>query len=382
MDILYGCCAGLDVHQKTVVACVRRLTPAGEVDQQVLSFGTTTEELLALSDWLASSAVTHVAMESTGVYWKPVFNLLEDPFQTILVNAQHIKQVPGRKTDVTDCQWIAQLLQHGLLRASFVPPRPVRELRDLTRQRTQLIRQRAAVSNRIQKVLEDANIKLASVASDVLGVSGRAMIAALIRGEQDPAQMAELAKRRMRAKIPELQRALHGQVTEHHRFQLRMLMEQVSHLEDLVEQLNDRISVHTAPLSETLDRLATIPGINRSAAEVLAAEVGTDMGVFPTAGHLCSWAGVAPGNHLSAGKRQSGRTHQANRWLRPLLVQVAWAASHTKATRLSAIYRRWVKRMGKKRALVGIAHKVLKIVYEVLKKGTVYEERLRPEEAV
>jgi transposase len=307
---------------------------------------------------------------------------LEDPFQTILVNAQHIKQVPGRKTDVTDCQWIAQLLQHGLLRASFVPPRPVRELRDLTRQRTQLIRQRAAVSNRIQKVLEDANIKLASVASDVLGVSGRAMIAALIRGEQDPAQMAELAKRRMRAKIPELQRALHGQVTEHHRFQLRMLMEQVSHLEDLVEQLHDRISVHTAPLSETLDRLATIPGINRSAAEVLAAEVGTDMGVFPTAGHLCSWAGVAPGNHLSAGKRQSGRTHQANRWLRPLLVQVAWAASHTKATRLSAIYRRWVKRMGKKRALVGIAHKVLKIVYEVLKKGTVYEERLRPEETV
>jgi transposase len=382
MDILYGCCAGLDVHQKTVVACVRRLTPSGEVDQQVLSFGTTTDELLALSDWLASSSVTHVAMESTGVYWKPVFNLLEDPFQTILVNAQHIKQVPGRKTDVTDCQWIAQLLQHGLLRASFVPPRPVRELRDLTRQRTQLIRQRAAVSNRIQKVLEDANIKLASVASDVLGVSGRAMIAALIRGEQDPAQMAELAKRRMRAKIPELQRALHGQVTEHHRFQLRMLMEQVSHLEDLVEQLNDRISVHTAPLSETLDRLATIPGINRSAAEVLAAEVGTDMGVFPTAGHLCSWAGVAPGNHLSAGKRQSGRTHQANRWLRPLLVQVAWAASHTKATRLSAIYRRWVKRMGKKRALVGIAHKVLKIVYEVLKKGTVYEERLRPEETV
>jgi transposase len=382
MDTLYRCCAGLDVHKKTVVACVRKLAPSGEVDQQVLTFGTMTDELLALSDWLASCGVTHVAMESTGVYWKPVFNLLEDRFDVILVNARHIKQVPGRKTDVKDCQWIAQLLQHGLLRASFVPARPIRELRDLTRQRAQLIRQRATVANRVQKVLEDANIKLAGVASEVLGVSCRAMIAALIGGEHDPARMADLAKRRLRAKIPQLTRALRGQVTDHHRFQLRSLMQQVAHLDGLLEQSDGRIAEVTAPFTPEIERLVTIPGINRQAAEAIIAEVGADLAAFPTPGHLCSWAGLAPGNHQSAGKRQSGRTNKADRWLRPLLVQVAWAASRTKGTVFEATYRRWAKRLGRKRALVGVGPKVLKVVYAVLKRSEVYQERLRPEPVV
>jgi transposase len=339
-----------------------------------------TDELLALSDWLAAQGVAQVAMESTGVYWKPIFNLLEGRFPVMLVNAQHIKQVPGRKTDVKDCQWIAQLLQHGLLRPSFIPPLPIRELRDLTRQRTQLIRERASVSNRVEKVLEDANIKLASVATEVLGKSGRAMIFALIGGETDEARMAEMAQSRLRAKIPQLKRALRGQVTEHHRYQLQALMRHVAHLEALIEQLNDRVSLAMAPYADQLERLATIPGVNRQAAEAIVAEIGVDMSRFPTAGHLCSWAGVAPGNNESAGRRRSGRTNEANRWLRPILVQVAWAASHTKATLLSATYRRWAKRMGKKRALLGLAHKILKIVYEVLKEGVSYEERLTPEQ--
>jgi transposase len=379
MDAVHDCCAGLDIHKRTVVACVRRLGPAGEVHQDVRSFGTMTDELQALSDWLASNAVAQVAMESTGVYWKPIFNLLEARFPVVLVNAQHIKQVPGRKTDVKDCQWIAQLLQYGLLRASFIPPLPIRELRDLTRQRTQLIRERVSVSNRVEKVLEDANIKLASVATEVLGKSGRAMIRSLIGGETDEARMAEMAQSRLRAKIPQLRRALRGQVTDHHRYQLRAPMEHVAHLEGLIEQIGDRVALAMAPYASQLERLMTIPGVNRQAAEAIVAEVGVDMSRFPTAGHLCSWAGVAPGNNESAGRRRSGRTNEANRWLRPILVQVAWAASHTKATLLSATYRRWAKRIGKKRALVGLAHKVLKIVYEVLKGGATYEERLEPE---
>jgi transposase len=375
MDILYDCCAGLDVHKKTVVACIRRVGPDGQAEEQVRTFGTMTGDLLELADWLAAHGVVHVAMESTGVFWKPVFHLLEDRFHVLLVNAQHIKQVPGRKTDVKDCQWIAQLLQHGLLRASFVPPQPIRELRDLTRQRAQLVAERAAVANRVQKVLEDANIKLASVASEVLGVSCRAMIAALIGGESEPDRLADLAKRRLRAKIPQLRRALHGHVTEHHRFMLRALMDHVRHLDGMIEQFDHRIEEVMSPLLGAVERLATIPGVNRRAAEVIVAEVGADMTKFPTAGHLSSWAGVCSGNHQSAGKRQSGRTTKGNRWLRQTLVQAAWAASRTKETVLSATYRRWVKRMGKKRALVALGHKILVIVYELLKDGTSYLER-------
>ena len=375
MDILHACCAGLDVHKDTVVACIRRIGPAGQAEDQVRTFGTMTADLLGLADWLAAHGVARVAMESTGVFWKPVFHLLEDRFQLLLVNAQHIKQVPGRKADVKDCQWIAQLLQHGLLRASFVPPQPVRELRDLTRQRTQMVAERAAVSNRVQKVLEDANIKLASVASDVLGVSGRALIAALIGGETEPGRPADLAKRRMRARIPELRRASDGRVTEHHRFMLRALMDHVRHLDGMIEQFDRRIEEVLGPLLQAVERLVTIPGVSRQAAAVIVAEVGADMTKFPTAGHLSSWAGVCPGNHQSAGRRQSGRTTKGSRWLRQALVQVAWAASHTKKTFLAETYHRWVKRMGKKRALVALGHKILVLVHEMLKAGTTYRDR-------
>jgi transposase len=381
MDIIFPCCAGLDVHKKTVVACIRRLGPEGQPEEQVRTFGTMTGDLLELADWLATHGVTTIAIESTGVYWKPVYYILEDLFPVMLVNAQHIKQVPGRKTDVKDCQWIAELLQYGLLHPSFVPPTEIRELRDLTRQRAQLVSARTAVSNRIQKVLEDANIKLSSVASDVLGVSGRAMIAALIGGESDPEQLAELARRRLRGKIPQLQRALQGRVSDHHRFLLRMLMDDVRHLDQQIEQFNDRMDAVMTPFSQAVDRLMTIPGVNRRAAEVIVAEIGTDMSRFPTAGHLSSWAGMCSGNHESAGKRRSGRTTKGDRWLRQTLVQVAWAASHTKQTFLAATYHRWVKRMGKKRALVALGHKILVLIYELLKDRTTYQEQLVPGQA-
>jgi transposase len=381
MEVIIPRCAGLDVHKRTVVACVRRLEADGRIDQEVRTFGTMTADLLNLADWLAVCGVTQVAMESTGVYWKPVYNLLEARFTILVVNAQHIKQVPGRKTDVKDCQWIAQLLQHGLLRAGFVPPRPIRQLRDLTRQRTQLIRHRATMANRLQKVLEDANIKLASVATDILGVSGRAMIRALIAGEQDPARLADLARRRLRAKTELLVLALTGQVSDHHRFQLRGLMEQVERLDRGIEQLDGRILEATTPFEAELARLMTIPGLSRSAAEVILAEIGTDMTAFPTAGHLCSWAGMSPGNHQSAGKRYSGRTTKGSPWLRSVLVQAAWSASHTKNTRLSVTYHKLARRIGKKRAVVAVGRKILKLVYEMLKGRTDYQERLGSDQA-
>jgi transposase len=381
MEMLLRCCAGLDVHKKSVVACLRRITDCGELDEQVRRFGTTTAELLALADWMAGHGVDQVAMESTGVYWKPIFNLLEPHFAVMLINAQHITKVPGRKTDVTDSQWIAELLQHGLLRASFIPPLPIRQLRDLTRQRSQLVRHRATACNRIQKVLEDANIKLASVATDILGVSGRAMLEALLRQVEDPAVLAELARGRMRSKLPALREALRGQVQDHHRFQLQELLDQVTDLEGRIARLSRRIATVIASDAAAVERLETIPGVDRRAAEVILAEVGTDMSQFATAGHLCRWAGMSPGNNESAGKRQSGRTTRGSRWLRSVLVQAAWAASHTKTTLLGATYRRWVRRMGRKRAVVALGHKILVIVYHLLSTGTVYEERLNPEEA-
>ena len=374
METIYPCCAGLDIHKMTVVACVRRLDPAGRVHEAVRTFGTMTAELLALADWLAESGVTHVAMESTGVFWKPVFNLLESRFEVLLVNPRHIKQVPGRKTDVKDCQWIAQLLQHGLLRGSFIPPKPIRELRDLTRQRSQLVAEKAAVANRIQKVLEDANIKLASVATDVLGVSGRAMIRALIAGQEDPEGLADLARQRLRRKIPELQAALRGQVTEHHRFLLRLLMSHLDSLEGLIATLGARIAAVMPPFAAVVERLQTIPGVDQRVAESLIAEIGTDMEQFPTAGHLASWAGMCPGNDQSAGKHRSGRTTKGDRWLRQTLTQAAWAASHTTGTYLSAQYHRLAARRGKKRAIVALGHTLLTIVYCVLKQQTTYVE--------
>jgi transposase len=381
MDVLHGCCAGLDVHKKTVVACVRRVDPAGKVSKNIKTFATMTGDLLNLSDWLAAQGVKVVAMESTGSYWKPVFNLLEGRFSVVLVNAHHIKQVPGRKTDVKDSEWIAQLLQYGLLRASFIPPRPTRELRDLTRQRTQLTGERTSVINRIQKILEDANIKLGSVASDVLGVSGRAMIEAIIRGEYDPVKLADLARRRLRGKIPQLQLALRGSVTEHHRFLLRTQMDHLKHLERLIGEYDQQIEEALRPFEAELRRLRTIPGVAARVAEVILAEIGTEMDRFPTAGHLSSWAGLACGNNESAGKRFSGRTTPGNRWLKTALVQSAWATYRAKGTHLSAKFRRIAGSRGKKRAAIAVAHTILVIAYHVLKDGTTYQEIFDPREA-
>ena len=308
MDTLYPHCAGIDVHKKSVAVCVRHAGRPAKTRQQVRTFATMTADLLALADWLAEQGVTHVAMESTGVYWKPVYHLLEGRFEILLVNAQHIKQVPGRKTDVKDCQWIAELLQHGLLRASFVPPPPIRDLRDLTRQRTQLVGERTAVANRIHKVLEDANIKLAGVATDVLGASGRAMLEALIAGETDPVKLADLARRRLREKIPQLRLALQGRVTGHHRFLLRMHLDHLDQLDGLIGRLTARVEEVLAPFAQASARLQTIPGVSQRVADVVLAEIGTDMGQFPSAAHLASWAGLCPGNHESAGKRKGGRT--------------------------------------------------------------------------
>ena len=373
MDAIYPCVAGLDVHKQTVVACVRRLDGRSRVSKQVKTFGTMTRDLLELGDWLSRQGVTHVAMESTGVYWKPVFHLLEGRFtEILLVNAQSIKNVPGRKTDVKDCEWIAQLLQCGLLRGSFVPPVAIRQLRDLTRQRSQLVADRARVANRIQKVLEDANIKLASVATDILGVSGRAMLEAMIRGESDPKVLADMAQRRLRAKLPQLRQALLGKVTNHHRFLLRTLLEQVDSLEKLIASYCERIEEEMAPFASARERLQTIPGVDQRTAECMVAELGINMDQFPSEGHLASWAGLCSGMNESAGKKRSSRTRKGSRWLRQTMVQAAWAASHTKTSYLGAQYRRLAFRRGRKRALVALAHTILGIVYHLLKKGTVF----------
>lgn len=374
METMFRCCAGLDVHKQTVEAQIRRIEADGSLWQQTRQWGTMTADLRAMADWLAAAGVTHVAMESTGVFWKPIYNILEERFTLLLVNARHIKQVPGRKTDVQDCQWIAQLLQHGLLRGSFVPPRPQRELRELTRQRTQLIAERGRVVNRIHKTLEDANIKLGSVASDILGVSGRAMIEALISGEQDAGKLADFAQRKLRGKIPELERALEGKLTEHHRFLLRLLWTQLTHDEALIAELDQRIAERTRPFTLQREHLQSIPGVQSRVAEVLLAEIGADVEPFPSAAHLASWAGMCPGNDQSAGKRRSGRTPPGNRWLRTALVQAAWAASHAKNTYLAAQYRRLAPRRGKKRALVAVGHSILVIVFHLLSRQTTYRE--------
>ena len=375
MTPLYRCCAGLDVHKETVVACVRKAADGGKVRQEVRTFRTETCALLDLADWLAGEGVTHVAMESTGVYWKPVWNLFEGVFELLLVNAEHIKAVPGRKTDVKDAQWIAELLQHGLLRPSFVPGKPVRQLRDLTRQRTQLVRQKVQVANRVQKTLEDANVKLGSVASDVLGASGRDMLRAIINGERDPIRLADLARQRLRKKIPQLQEALLGEIEDHHRFLLGMLLEQVEFLEAQIAKLTARVAgVLPPPFEEAITRLDTIPGVDRKAAEVIVAEMGADLAPFASAGHLASWVGLCPGSHESAGKRKSGRTTKGNKWLRVMLVQCAWSAARSKGTFLKAMYGRLAARRGKKKALVAVAHRLVEVIFNVLKKGQQYRE--------
>ncbi len=374
MEAMFRCCAGFDVHSKTVAVCVRRIDDQGEIHAGVRTFRTMTRDLLALCDWLLTEGVTHLAMESTGVFWKPIYNILEGQFQILLVNARHIKNVPGRKTDVKDCEWIAQLLQCGLLRGSFIPPKPQRELRDLTRMRTQLTREMASVANRIHKVLEDTNIKLGLVATDVLGVSGRKMIQALIEGETDTAKMADMACGRLRDKIPLLEEALVGKVTEHHQFLLKALMNHLIYLESQIELFNQRIEEAAHPFEEAITALIPIPGYDRVSAQCVIAEIGPDMKPFRTDAHLCSWARICSGNNESAGKRKSGTTGHGNRWLRAMLVQVAWAASHKKGSYFQAQYRRLAGRRGKKRAIVAVAHSILTVTYFILQDRRAYKD--------
>jgi transposase len=382
MQVMYERCAGLDVHKKTVVACVLTLT-----GQETRTFSTMTGDLLALADWLLACGCTHVAMESTGDYWKPVFNILEGTCEVLLVNAQHVKAVPGRKTDVKDAAWLAELLQHGLLRASFIPPVAQRELRDLTRYRSTFIRERVTLINRVQKLLEDANIKLAAVASDIMGVSGRAILAALIAGHTDPHTLAELAKGRLRSKREPLAKALEGRVKPHHRFVLTELLCQIDSLDDTIARFDAQIQEICGSFEEAVGLLDTIPGVARHTAEMLIAEIGTDMSRFPSAAHLAAWAGVAPGNNESAGKRASGKTRKGNRFLRTALVQAAHAAARTKGTYLSAQCRRLATRRGKKRAIMAVAHSILVIAYYMIQRQEPYREagadffdRLQPED--
>jgi transposase len=372
VEILYQSCCGLDVHKKMIVACLRRADEAGKVGKQVRTFGTTTSELLSLSDWLVEAGCTHVAMEATGVYWKPVYNILEGQMELLVVNAQHIKAVPGRKTDVKDAEWIAQLLQHGLLRASFIPPQSQRDLRDLTRYRTTRVRERARIVNRLQKVLEDANLKLAGVATDVMGVSGRAMLEALLAGQTDTGQLAELAKGRLRKKIPQLKEALTGRVREPHRFMLSEQLSHIDYLDEAIERLAAEIGQRLRPFEPEIQLLDTIPGVNRQTAEELIAEIGADMSRFPDGHHLASWAGMCPGHNESGGKRKSGKTRKGNRWLRSTLIEAAHGAAHTKDTYLASHYHRLVGRRGKKRALVAVGHSLLVISHYVLKRRQAY----------
>jgi transposase len=374
MELLYPQCAAIDVHKRTAVAAVGWVDERGRRQREVRTFATMTGDLERLRDWLAARGVTHVAMESTGVYWKPIFHVLEERFAVILANAAHVKAVPGRKTDVRDSEWLLELMQHGLIRASFIPPAPIRELRELTRYRANLVQERAREANRIQKVLEDANVKLAAVVTDVLGVSGRLMLQALIDGETDPGALAALAKGRLCKKRAALVEALTGRVRAHHRLLLRELLAHVDYLDGAIARLSAEIAERLRPYAADVELLCSIAGIKQRAAEVLLAELGTDMGAWPDARHLCSWAALCPGNNQSGGKQRSGRTRQGNRWLKRVLVQAAWAAVRVKDGYLGAQFRRIAKRRGEQRALMAVAHSLLTIIYHVLKTGTPYQE--------
>jgi len=374
MEVVYLCCCGLDVHKKSITACVLWAEAKGKSRKEKKRFGTFTHDLLQLGDWLEQCGVTHVAMESTGVYWKPVWNILAEQFEVLLVNAQHIKAVPGRKTDQKDSEWIADLLQHGLLRGSFVPPQPLRELRDLTRYRVSLVQEINRIANRIQKVLEDANIKLASVATDALGASGRAILQAMLAGEQDAARLAEMSKGLLRNKIPERRLALEGRMTEHHRFLLRQLFEHLRFTESKLSEIEQEIDKRMRPFEDKVTRLCTIPGVDRVTAWGMLAEMGMNMNQFPSSGHLASWACLCPGSFESAGKRLRGKMRKGNVSLRRCLAQAAWAISMMKNNYLSALYRRIAARRGAKRAVMAVAHALLEIAYHMLKRKEDYRE--------
>lgn len=370
MQTLFSRVAGLDIHKDTVVVCVRTTNVEGKVQETIRTFGTMTDELLALADWLAQRQVTHAAMESTGVLWKPIWNILEaGSLKLLLVNPKELKHVPGRKTDVTDSQWIAHLLACGLLKSSYVPEREQRELRDLTRQRAQLAAEHTRCVNRIHKVLQDANLKLSSVATDVMGISGRDILEALVAGEGDPVKLAELARGKLRGKIPQLKRALQGHVTRHHQFMLEQLLDHIGHLEEQLAAFSARIEESLRPFVDeaTFNRVDAVPGLNRQVIENVVAEIGADMSVFPSADHLSSWAGLCPGNEESAGKRKRTRIRKGNVWLRRTLTQAAWAAARKKDSYFQAQYRRLAGRRGKKRAAIAVAHSLLEVIYHLLK---------------
>lgn len=374
MEVVYTHCCGLDVHKNTVVACIIVPGPDGKLRRETQTFGTTTNEIVRLAEWLNANGVTHVAMESSGSYWKPIWNILEPLFNLVLANARDVKAVPGRKTDVKDAEWLADLFRHGLLKGSFVPNREQRELRELTRYRTSLIEERSAEVNRLQKVLEGANIKLASVATDITGVSGRQILRALIGGTTDAAAMAELAKGRLRDKIPQLQEALRGTFGPHQRMMVAQQLAHIDFLDEAIEQLDREVAERMRPFEEIIVRLDKITGVGRRAAEIILAQIGTDMSRFPTQRHIASWAGMSPGNNESAGKRKSGRTRKGNSALRRILVQAAHAAGRSKNTYLGAQFRRLAARRGKKKAAVAVGHSILVIIYNLIKHGTTYSD--------
>jgi transposase len=366
-------CCGLDVHKASVTACVRVIA-GGEVRQEIRQFSATTRELLQLRDWLASFKVELVGMEATGVYCKPIYYLLEDDFECWLLNARHLKNVPGRKTDVKDAEWICRLVEHGLVRPSFVPPKEIRELRNLTRYRKAQIEERTREVQRLEKVLQEAGIKLSSVATRVLGASGRAMLDALVSGTTDPEILAELARGRLRSKIPALREALEGRFSSHHALMVGRILSHIDYLDESIGELSAEIEGVIAPFSEEVELLESIPGVNRRTAEVLIAEIGVDMSRFPTHSHLASWAGMCPGNDESAGQRRSGKTRKGSKWLRGVLTEAAHAASRSKGTYLSAQYARLRGRRGPKKAAVAVGHSILVICYHILERKVPYED--------
>ena len=373
MEVLYPRCAGLDVHAANVVACVR-LASGATVTYEHWTFSTTTRGLLELAEWLTAHDVTHVGMEATGVYWKPVWHVLEDHFTLVLANAMHIRNIPGRKSDKNDATWIADLLALGLIRSSFVPPAPIQELRDLTRTRKQLVRESSRHTQRIQKTLEDANIKLTEVISDILGMSGRAILQALVAGETDPERLADLSVGRLKATRAQLVEALHGRVTAHHRFMLKLHLAQIAALETAIADMEAQIRAALAPFRAAVSLLTTMPGLRETAVAVILAEIGDDMSKFPSAGHLLSWAGLCPRLDESAGKRRSTRTRQGAPWLKTTLVQAAWGAARHKASYFHGQFLRLKSRRGPKKAILAVAASMLTDVYYMLRDGVEFRD--------